>query len=209
MNTENLTLNNEEQEAMDQVVENEYVAEEVNSDEPKTHQMTNEELFLLQDDAYNYGEAMGAFKQKQIESEVAKKAFWKGILVAAGIGTTIAVPGWFMYFKEKRTRKALLKQVSKTTAIAAAIASGESVVHHDDKEIQLAKDLTINTFDIIEEVRKNMNEVKMKSSETIEWARELENLSRLSVTIPTQIAVEKKKKEEAAKTIKMKIADEE
>ncbi|MGE7305863.1 hypothetical protein AAXE64_27310 [Priestia megaterium] len=174
MTNETMEMNN-----IEEVVENHELTEAVTSEE------FNREQELQEAEARGF--VVGAFEGGEAMREITLEEN-KKVIVQVGVGAfllgllTGAAGGYAAWFKEKKKRLALLKTIQRTTAIANAINKGETTVQFEKQEIDLAKKLaeSNNKFNLMEEIREQVNSVKMSKKEKQQWIDEMTNIVALA-----------------------------
>jgi hypothetical protein len=112
---------------------------------------------------------------------VAKKDnsdLYKGIGIGLLAGALLGATAWFY---ERKKRMDLLKQLERTTFIAAGLASGKDVVTYGKEEIKLSVDMMSNPDDLILTIKNNLDKVKMSKKEKLRWIETMENLIELTL----------------------------
>lgn len=121
--------------------------------------------------------------------------FAKGVLTGFLTGALIGLGLWF---RERRLRLVLLKQLEETLIYAHALANGKDTVTIGKEEIALdAKRLMKNPDHLILEIKDNLvNKPKfMTKKERARWTKSLSTLVKLSAYIQKESATHEKKAE--------------
>jgi hypothetical protein len=103
----------------------------------------------------------------------------KGFIAGLATGLVIGAAAWF---HERSKRKALLKQLELSTAIAAAIGKGQDVAVYNKKEIDTAEYVINNPSSYVKVIMDNIDSVKfMTKRERDHWKELMKNITALTV----------------------------